>query len=200
MTATIRSGEFSRKTAETEISARVELDGEGKYDIKTGVGFLDHMLEQLTKHSGVNIHLRAVGDIHIDDHHITEDCGIVLGKAFALALGDCKGIARYAHAYIPMDETLTRVTLDISKRPFLVWKVKFTAQKIGAYDTELFQEFFRAFAFACGLTLHVENLYGENSHHIAESCFKGLAKALKFGASVDPRLQDRLPSTKNALG
>lgn len=196
----MRVGEFSRKTAETEISARVNLDGTGVYKITTGVGFLDHMLEQLAKHACVDITLNAKGDTHIDFHHVTEDCGIVLGKAFAAALGDCRGITRYAHAYIPMDETLTRVALDISKRPFLVWKVAFPTHKIGEFDTELFQEFFRAFAFACGLTLHVENLYGENSHHIAESCFKGLARALKAGMAPDPRLQDALPSTKNALG
>ncbi|MFT6072674.1 MAG: imidazoleglycerol-phosphate dehydratase [Alphaproteobacteria bacterium] len=188
-----------RSTAETSITATIKIDGTGRYNIKTEIGFFDHMLEQLSKHSGMDIELVTKGDIHIDFHHSVEDTGIVLGKAFAKALGDCKGIYRYAHSYIPMDETLTRVALDISKRPFLVWKVKFDRDKIGDFDTELFQEFFRAFAFAAGLTLHVENLYGENNHHIAESCFKGLAKALKFAVKIDASQANIIPSTKNML-
>jgi imidazoleglycerol-phosphate dehydratase len=157
------------------------------------------MLEQLSKHSGMDITIVTKGDIHIDYHHSVEDTGIVLGKAFAQAIGDCKGIARYAHSYIPMDETLTRVALDISKRPFLVWKVAFNRDKIGEFDTELFQEFFRAFAFGAGITLHVDNIYGENNHHIAESCFKGLAKALKFAVQIDKTQANTIPSTKNML-
>jgi len=194
-----RTATTQRSTAETSIKASINIDGSGQYTINTGIGFFDHMLEQLSKHSGIDIDLVTKGDIHIDFHHSVEDTGIVLGKAFAEALGDCKGIYRYAHSYIPMDETLTRVALDISKRPFLVWNVQFNRDKIGEFDTELFQEFFRAFAFAGGLTLHVENLYGENNHHIAESCFKALAKALKFAVQIDPSQKHTIPSTKNML-
>ncbi|MEM6603120.1 MAG: imidazoleglycerol-phosphate dehydratase HisB, partial [Pseudomonadota bacterium] len=190
---------FKRATAETQIEASINLDGQGKYDIKTGIGFFDHMLEQLAKHGGFDITLRAEGDLWIDGHHTVEDTGITLGKAFAAALGDCKGITRYASFYIPMDEALTRIALDISKRPFLVWKVAFDRDKIGEFDTELFQEFFRAFAFAAGITMHVENLYGENNHHIAESCFKALARALKDAVTIDEKFKDVIPSTKNAL-
>jgi imidazoleglycerol-phosphate dehydratase len=195
----IRTGTYKRSTAETTIDASIALDGKGHYQIKTEIGFFDHMLEQLSKHSGIDITIHAKGDIHIDYHHTVEDTGIVLGKAFAMAIGDCKGITRYAHSYIPMDETLTRVAIDISKRPFLVWKVNFSRDKIGEFDTELFQEFFRAFAFAAGITMHVENLYGENNHHIAESCFKGLAKALKSAIKIDTQQADVIPSTKDML-
>jgi imidazoleglycerol-phosphate dehydratase len=194
-----RNAIYERKTAETNISASINLDGTGIYNIKTEIGFFDHMLEQLSKHSAMDITISAQGDLWIDGHHTVEDVGIVLGKAFAGAIGDCKGITRYAHAYIPMDETLTRVALDISKRPFLVWKVKFNRDKIGEFDTELFQEFFRAFAFAAGITLHVENIYGENNHHIAESCFKALAYALKQAIFIQERQKDNIPSTKNML-
>lgn len=194
-----RSAKIDRKTSETFIDVDIMIDGTGKYDIQTKIGFFDHMLEQLSKHSGIDLKIIADGDIHIDYHHTVEDTGITLGKAFAKAMGDCKGIYRYAHSYIPMDETLTRVALDISKRPFLVWKVNFNRDKIGDFDTELFQEFFRAFAFGAGITLHVENLYGENNHHIAESCFKGLAKALKFAVQIDPNFKDIIPSTKDVL-
>jgi imidazoleglycerol-phosphate dehydratase len=194
-----RSASIQRSTAETSVDVHLNIDGTGIYNIKTDIGFFDHMLEQLSKHSGMDISVVTKGDIHIDYHHSVEDTGIVLGKAFAQAIGDCKGIYRYAHSYIPMDETLTRVALDISKRPFLVWKVNFNRDKIGDFDTELFQEFFRAFAFGAGITLHIENLYGENNHHIAESCFKGLAKALKFAVKIDTAQQDSIPSTKNIL-
>lgn len=194
-----RTASIQRSTAETSIKVDINLDGTGQYDIKTEIGFFDHMLEQLSKHSGMDITIRTKGDIHIDYHHSVEDTGIVLGKAFSQAIGDCKGINRYAHSYIPMDETLTRVALDISKRPFLVWKVNFNRDKIGEFDTELFQEFFRAFAFAAGITLHVDNLYGENNHHIAESCFKGLAKALKFAIKIDKSQANIIPSTKNII-
>lgn len=195
-----RIASFQRETAETSISVEINLDGTGCYDIKTEIGFFDHMLEQLSKHSGMDITLKAKGDLWIDGHHTVEDVGIVLGKAFSKAIGDCKGIERYAHFYIPMDETLTRICLDISKRPFLVWHVDFSKDKIGTFDTELFQEFFRAFAFSAGLTLHVETLYGENNHHIAESCFKALARALKKAISIDEKMKDTLPTTKNMLG
>jgi imidazoleglycerol-phosphate dehydratase len=194
-----RTASIQRSTAETAISVDINIDGTGQYHIKTEIGFFDHMLEQLSKHSGMDITIVTKGDIHIDYHHSVEDTGIVLGKAFGQAMGDCKGIYRYAHSYIPMDETLTRVALDISKRPFLVWKVNFNRDKIGDFDTELFQEFFRAFAFGAGVTLHVENLYGENNHHIAESCFKGLAKALKFAVQIDATQANSIPSTKNML-
>jgi imidazoleglycerol-phosphate dehydratase len=194
-----RTAQLQRSTAETSISVDINIDGTGRYNIKTEIGFFDHMLEQISKHSGIDIAVVTKGDIHIDYHHSVEDTGIVLGKAFAQAMGDCKGIYRYAHSYIPMDETLTRVALDISKRPFLVWKVNFSRDKIGDFDTELFQEFFRAFAFGAGITLHIENLYGENNHHIAESCFKGLAKALKFAVKIDAAQSNTIPSTKNML-
>jgi len=195
-----RQATFHRQSSETDIQVSVNLDGTGIYKIDTGIGFFTHMLEQLSRHSGIDIELSAKGDIWIDGHHTVEDTGIALGKAFASALGDCKGIERYASFYIPMDETLTRVALDISKRPFLVWKVDFSRDKIGDFDTELFQEFFRAFAFAAGLTLHVETLYGENNHHIAESCFKALARALKQAVKIDERQKDAIPSTKNMFG
>jgi imidazoleglycerol-phosphate dehydratase len=191
-----RTATVARKTKETAITATVDLDGTGAYDIATGVGFLDHMIEQLARHSLIDITLKAEGDRHIDDHHTTEDSGIVLGQAVGRALGDKKGIARYGSAYLPMDETLTRVALDVSGRPFLVWHVEFTRGKIGEMDTELFREWFQAFAQHAGLTLHVETLYGENSHHIAETCYKALARALRQAISLDPRQEGRVPSTK----
>lgn len=194
-----RQATISRKTKETEITATVDLDGSGVADISTGIGFLDHMLEQLARHSMIDITLKAKGDLHIDFHHTTEDAGIVLGQAFAKALGDKKGITRYADVHLPMDETLTRVAVDISGRPYLVWKVEFTKPKLGEMDTELFREWFQAFAQNAGITLHVTNLYGENNHHIAETCYKGLARALRAASEVDPRQQGRVPSTKGTL-
>ncbi|GHF15193.1 imidazoleglycerol-phosphate dehydratase [Kordiimonas sediminis] len=196
----MRTASVARKTNETDISVDLTLDGSGTYDVKTGIGFLDHMLEQLARHSLMDLKVRCEGDLHIDGHHTTEDCGIAIGSAFKKALGDMKGITRYASAYIPMDETLSRVALDISGRPFLVWKVTFPREKIGEMDTELFEEFFRAFAFAAGMTLHVENLYGVNSHHIIESCFKALARAVRTASEIDPRKTDSVPSTKGTLG
>jgi imidazoleglycerol-phosphate dehydratase len=194
-----RRATVSRRTKETAISASVDLDGTGAYDIATGVGFLDHMMEQLARHSLIDITLKAEGDLHIDQHHTTEDAGIVLGQAVAKALGDKHGIARYGSAYLPMDETLTRVALDVSGRPFLVWNVAFTRSKIGEMDTELFREWFQAFAQHAGLTLHVETLHGENSHHIAETCYKALARALRQAIAVDARQKGRVPSTKGQL-
>jgi imidazoleglycerol-phosphate dehydratase len=194
-----RRATVSRKTKETAITASVDLDGTGAYEVATGVGFLDHMIEQLARHSLIDITLKADGDLHIDQHHTTEDSGIALGQAIAKALGEKKGIARYGSAYLPMDETLTRVALDVSGRPFLVWKVEFTRGKIGDMDTELFREWFQAFAQHAGLTLHVETLYGENSHHIAETCYKALARALRQAISLDPRQEGRVPSTKGQL-
>jgi imidazoleglycerol-phosphate dehydratase len=194
-----RQATISRKTKETEITATVDLDGTGAFDISTGVGFLDHMLEQLARHSLIDITLKAKGDLHIDFHHTAEDSGIVLGQAVAKALGDKKGITRYADVHLPMDETLTRVAVDISGRPYLVWNVEFTRAKIGEMDTELFREWFQAFAQNAGITLHVANLYGENNHHIAETCYKGLARALRAASEVDPRQAGRVPSTKGTL-
>ena len=194
-----RQASIERSTKETKIKASVDLDGTGAFDISTGIGFLDHMLEQLSRHSLIDITLKAKGDLHIDFHHTTEDTGIVLGQAVAKALGDKQGIARYASAYLPMDEVLTRVAIDVSGRPHLVWKVAFPTPKIGDMDTELFREWFQAFAMNAGITLHVETLYGANSHHIAETCFKGLARALREAVSIDPRQAGRVPSTKGAL-
>ncbi|MEM9592364.1 MAG: imidazoleglycerol-phosphate dehydratase HisB [Pseudomonadota bacterium] len=194
-----RTATVDRRTKETSISASVNLDGTGAYDVATGVGFLDHMLEQLARHGLFDITLKADGDLHIDQHHTTEDSGIVLGQAFAKALGDKAGITRYGSCYLPMDETLTRVALDVSGRPFLVWKVDFSRSKIGEMDTELFREWFQAFAQNAGITLHVENLYGENNHHVAETCYKALARALRQAVSVDPRQSGRVPSTKGQL-
>lgn len=196
----MRKASVERNTNETQISASVAIDGTGKYDVQTGIGFLDHMMEQLSKHSLIDLTLRAAGDLHIDFHHTTEDSGYVIGEAVLSALGDRKGIERYGHAYIPMDETLTRVSLDFSGRPYLVWKVDFTKPKLGDFDTELFKEWFAAFAQSAGVTLHVENLYGQNNHHIAESCFKGLARALKAATALDPRKEGQVPSTKGTLG
>jgi imidazoleglycerol-phosphate dehydratase len=194
-----RSATIERRTKETAISVTVDLDGTGAYSIATGVGFLDHMIEQLARHSLIDISLQADGDLHIDQHHTTEDSGIVLGQAIAKALGDKQGIARYGAAYLPMDETLTRVAIDVSGRPFLVWNVGFTRSKIGEMDTELFREWFQAFAQHAGITLHVETLYGENSHHIAETCYKALARALRQAVAIDERQGDRVPSTKGQL-
>ena len=195
----MRKAQIKRKTNETDISVAVNLDGKGAYDIETGIGFLDHMLDQLSKHSLIDMSVVAKGDLHIDFHHTTEDSGIVLGQAVAKALGDKQGITRYAGVHLPMDETLTRVALDVSGRPFLVWKVDFTRSKIGEMDTELFREWFQAFAQHAGLTLHVETLYGENSHHIAETCYKALARALRQAIAIDDRQSGRVPSTKGTL-
>ncbi|CAO6132483.1 HisB Imidazoleglycerol-phosphate dehydratase [Candidatus Pelagibacterales bacterium] len=195
----MRIAKVNRKTKETSIEAEVNLDGKGVYNINTGIGFLNHMLEQLSKHSLVDINLKAKGDLHIDLHHTTEDSGIVIGEAIAKALGDKRGIKRYAHAYIPMDETLSRVSLDISNRPYLVWNVKLKVEKLGEMDTELFKEWFQAFSQSAGITLHIENIYGDNSHHIIESCFKGLARALRLALEKDARAGDSLPSTKGIL-
>jgi imidazoleglycerol-phosphate dehydratase len=194
-----RTATIDRQTKETRIKASVNLDGSGNYDIETGIGFLDHMLEQLARHALIDITLKAKGDLHIDFHHTTEDSGIVLGQAFAKAIGEKVGITRYASVHLPMDETLTRVAIDVSGRPFLVWNVNFTQPKIGDMDTELFREWFQAFAQNAGITLHVENLYGLNNHHIAETCFKGLARALRQAVAIDPRQADRVPSTKGTL-
>ncbi|HLI10165.1 MAG TPA: imidazoleglycerol-phosphate dehydratase HisB [Alphaproteobacteria bacterium] len=195
----MRQATVERRTRETEITATVNLDGSGRYDVSTGIGFLDHMLEQLSRHSLIDLALRAKGDLHIDHHHTTEDTGIVIGEAVAKALGARTGIMRYGAALIPMDETLTRVALDASNRPYLVWKVAFTRDKLGNFDTELFKEWFQAFAQNAGVTLHIENLYGENSHHIVESCYKGLARALRQAVEIDPRKADAVPSTKGTL-
>ncbi|MCR6629459.1 MAG: imidazoleglycerol-phosphate dehydratase HisB [Magnetospirillum sp.] len=196
----MRTGTIERKTTETSITVEVDLDGSGRYDVKTGIGFLDHMLEQLSRHSLIDLKVAARGDLHIDAHHTTEDSGIAIGQAVNQALGDRKGIARYGSAYVPMDETLTRVALDLSNRPYLVWKVEFSQDRLGDMDTELFKEWFQAFAGAAGVTLHVETLYGTNNHHIVESCFKALARALRQAVEVDPRKADAVPSTKGVLG
>lgn len=195
----MRKASVERNTKETNITAEINIDGNGKYDISTGIGFLDHMLEQLSKHSLIDINVKAEGDLHIDFHHTTEDSGIALGMAFAKAIGDKAGIRRFGSAYAPMDETLSRVALDFSGRPYLIWNVEFTRDKIGDMDTELFKEWFGAFSGAAGITLHVENLYGQNSHHIIESCFKALAKALRAALEVDERAKDQIPSTKGTL-
>jgi imidazoleglycerol-phosphate dehydratase len=195
-----RRANVERNTRETRIAATVDLDGKGVSDIATGIGFLDHMLDQLARHSLIDLKLKAEGDLHIDFHHTTEDSGYVVGEAVAKALGDRRGIMRWGEAMVPMDETLTRVALDMSNRPYLIWKVKFTRPKLGEMDTELFKEWFQAFAQSAGVTLHVENLYGENNHHIVESCFKGLARALRQAVALDPRRLDAVPSTKGVLG
>jgi imidazoleglycerol-phosphate dehydratase len=196
----VRVATVERNTKETRITGRVDLDGAGTAEISTGIGFLDHMLEQLARHSLIDLSLRADGDLHIDFHHTTEDTGYVVGEAVSRALADRAGITRYGHAVIPMDETLTRVSLDASNRPYLIWKVNFTRPKLGEMDTELFKEWFQAFAQSAGVTLHVENLYGENNHHIVESCFKGLARALRQAVEIDPRRAGAIPSTKGVLG
>ncbi len=196
----MRAGKISRKTKETEIDVSVGLDGTGAAKISTGIGFFDHMLEQLARHSLIDIALAAKGDLHIDQHHTVEDVGIALGQAVREALGDRAGIARYADALLPMDETLTRVAIDVSGRPFLVFKTEFPRAKIGEFDAELVREFFQAFAMNAGITLHVETLYGANAHHISESCFKGLARALRLAVALDPRQNGAIPSTKGSLG
>lgn len=195
----MRQAKLTRKTYETDISVSVDLDGTGKSNIKTGVGFLDHMLDQVARHGMIDIEITANGDLHIDAHHTTEDVGIALGQAIKQALGDKKGIRRYASCDLPMDEALSRAAIDISGRPFLVWRVEFKRDKVGDFDTELFQEWFQAFAMNAGITLHVENVYGDNAHHIAESCFKALARALRDAIEIDPRNADRIPSTKGVL-
>ncbi len=196
----MRTGEIARKTKETEISVKVDLDGKGQNEIATGIGFFDHMLDLLSRHSRIDMQVRAKGDLHVDQHHTTEDVGIALGQAVKKALGDMRGITRYASLYMPMDETLTRVALDVSGRPVLVFKAEFPRAKIGDFDSELVREFFQAFTMNAGLTLHVETLYGENAHHIAESCFKGLARALRIAFSIDPATATEIPSTKGSLG
>jgi imidazoleglycerol-phosphate dehydratase len=195
----MRSATITRETKETRISVTLLLDGAGLADVETGVGFFDHMLDQVARHSLIDLTIRAEGDLHIDQHHTVEDVGIAMGQALAEALGDKRGIARYADCLLPMDETLTRVALDVSGRPFLVFKVDFPTDKIGAFDVQLVREFFQAFAIHAGLTLHIETLHGANSHHIAESCFKGAARALGAAIAIDPRQSQRVPSTKGAL-
>jgi imidazoleglycerol-phosphate dehydratase len=195
----MRRARVERKTRETEISIVVNVDGAGQSSISTGIGFFDHMLDQLARHSLIDMEISAKGDLHIDDHHTVEDVGIALGQAIKTALGDRTGITRYADVVLPMDETLTRVALDVSGRPFLVFRTDFSTDKIGQFDTQLVREFFQAFAMNAGITLHIETLYGFNSHHIAESCFKGVARALRVAADLDPRQQDRVPSTKGTL-
>ena len=194
-----RTATIERSTKETRIRATVDLEGTGAYKVRTGIGFLDHMLEQLARHSLIDIELEADGDLHIDFHHTTEDSGIVLGQAILKALGDKQGITRYASVHLPMDETLTRVAIDVSGRPYLIWKVAFSAPKIGEMDTELFKEWFQAFAQNAGITLHMETLYGDNNHHIAETCYKGLARGLRQAVALDPRQAGRVPSTKGTL-
>ena len=196
---TARSAEVSRKTKETEISVSLHVDGSGKHDIETGVGFFDHMLDQLSRHSLIDMTVRAKGDLHIDDHHTVEDTGIVIGQALSQALGERRGIMRYASLDLAMDETLTRAAIDVSGRPFLVWDVTFSAPKIGTFDTELVREFFQAFAQNAGITLHVTTHYGLNNHHIAETCFKAVARALRMAIEQDPRQQGMIPSTKGTL-
>lgn len=196
----MRSAEIQRTTGETSVFVRLDLDGTGTYDVSTGIGFLDHMLEQLSRHSLIDLVVKAEGDLHIDQHHTTEDTGIAIGEALAKALGDKKGITRFGTAYSPMDETLSRVAMDISGRPFLVWKAEFTTPRLGEMDTELFEHWFASFATAAGITLHVENLYGVNNHHVIESIFKGLARALRQAVEIDPRKSDAIPSTKGTLG
>ncbi|MDE0408276.1 MAG: imidazoleglycerol-phosphate dehydratase HisB [Alphaproteobacteria bacterium] len=195
----MREASIARKTTETEIDVRIRLDGEGRYSVSTGVGFLDHMLEQLARHGLVDLEIAAKGDLHIDAHHTTEDTGIAVGQAVSAALGDRKGIRRYGHAYVPMDEALVRVALDLSNRPYLIWHVEMPTEKLGIMDTELFREWFQAFSQHAGVTLHVECLYGANTHHIVEACFKALARALRTAMEIDPRRSDAVPSTKGSL-
>lgn len=195
----MRSATINRKTAETDISVEIALDGTGRYDNRTGVGFFDHMLDQLARHSLIDMTIRAAGDLHIDDHHTVEDTGIALGQALAQALGDKRGIRRYGECHLPMDDAQVRAALDLSGRPFLVWNVDFPTAKIGAFDTELVREFFQALATHGGITLHVDRLHGLNSHHIAEAAFKAVARALRDAVEIDPRKADAIPSTKGAL-
>jgi len=194
-----RKAKILRKTKETNIAVEVNLDGNGKYQIKTKIGFLDHMLEQLSKHSLIDMKISTKGDTHVDLHHTTEDTGIAIGECIKKALRSSKGIKRYAHALIPMDETLTRVSVDVSNRPYLIWKVKLKVEKLGEMDTELFKEWFQAFSQAAGITLHIENIYGDNSHHIIESSFKGLARSLREALEIDKRIKNKVPSTKGVL-
>ncbi|MDP2803245.1 MAG: imidazoleglycerol-phosphate dehydratase HisB [Phreatobacter sp.] len=195
----MRKGQITRTTRETDITVSVDLDGSGRAEVATGVGFFDHMLDQIARHGMIDISIRAKGDLHIDDHHTVEDVGIALGQAVRQALGDMKGITRYADVHLPMDETLTRVAVDVSGRPFLVFRTEFLRHKIGTFDTELVREFFQAFAMNAGITLHVETLYGDNAHHVAESCFKGLARALRAAVTIDARRANEIPSTKGVL-
>jgi len=195
----MRKAEIARDTTETKIKVAVDLDGTGRYDVKTGIGFLDHMLEQLSRHSLMDITVRADGDTHIDLHHTTEDVGIALGQAIGKALGERKGITRYASIDLPMDEVCTRASVDVSGRPHLIWKVAFQTPKVGDFDTELFREFFQALAQNAGITLHIVNLYGDNSHHVAETCFKAAARAFRTAFAIDPRTKDAIPSTKGTL-
>jgi imidazoleglycerol-phosphate dehydratase len=195
----MRSARVARRTNETDVSVSLALDGSGAAKIATGIGFLDHMLELFARHALVDLEVQVTGDLHVDQHHTAEDTGIALGEALAKALGDKRGIVRYASLELPMDETLTRVAIDVSGRPFLVFRTEFPTEKVGGFDTELVREFFQAFAMNAGLTLHVETLYGLNSHHIAESCFKGLARALRRAVAIDPREGERVPSTKGSL-
>ena len=195
----MRSAAIQRKTGETDIAVSIALDGTGEAKVASGVGFLDHMLTLFARHALFDISVTCKGDLEVDQHHSVEDIGIALGQAFKQALGDKKGITRYAHSYLPMDETLSRVAVDVSGRPFLIFKADFPREKIGEFDTELVREWFQAFAINAGITLHVETLYGENAHHIAESCYKGLARALRAAVSIDPREEGRVPSTKGTL-
>ena len=194
-----RKAKIVRKTKETNITVEANIDGKGLYKIDTKIGFLNHMLEQLSKHSLIDLKIIAKGDTHIDLHHTTEDVGIALGECIRKALGSAKGIKRFAHSFVPMDETLTRVSLDVSNRPYLIWRVKLKVEKLGEMDTELFKEWFQAFSQATGITLHVENIYGDNSHHIIESCFKALAKSLREALEIDKRAKNKVPSTKGKL-
>ena len=194
-----RKAKINRKTKETSIAVEANLDGKGSYKIDTKIGFLNHMLEQLSKHSLIDLKLIAKGDTHIDLHHTTEDTGIAIGECIKKALRSSRGIKRYAHALIPMDETLTRVAIDVSNRPYLIWKVKLKVEKLGEMDTELFKEWFQAFSQSAGITLHIENIYGDNSHHIIESCYKGLARSLRAALEMDPRNKKSIPSTKGSL-
>jgi len=194
-----RKAKINRKTKETNIVVEVNIDGKGSYKIDTRIGFLNHMLEQLSKHSLIDLKITSKEDTHIDLHHTTEDTGIAIGECIKKALQSSKGIKRYAHALIPMDETLTRVSIDVSNRPYLIWKVNLKVEKLGEMDTELFKEWFQAFSQAAGITLHVENVYGDNSHHIIESCFKGLARSLREALEIDRRVKNKIPSTKGVL-
>ena len=195
----MRTATINRTTNETDIALSINLDGTGSYKIDTGIGFLDHMIDQLSRHSLIDMDIKAKGDLYIDCHHTAEDVGIALGQAFKQALGDKKGISRYADVHLPMDECMTRAAVDVSGRPFFVWDVTFTRDKVGDFDTELFEEFFNAFAINAGITLHIANLYGTNNHHIAESCFKAVARTLRKAVELDPRQADRVPSTKGTL-
>jgi imidazoleglycerol-phosphate dehydratase len=195
-----RTARIARQTKETDIQVAIDLDGSGRSAVATGIGYLDHMLDLMARHSRIDIEVKAKGDQHIDHHHTTEDVGIALGQAVKQALGDMKGITRYADVHLPMDEALARIAIDISGRPFLVFRAQFTRDKIGTFDTELVQEWFQAFAMNAGITLHAEVLYGSNDHHISEACFKGLARALRVATSIDPRAKDEVPSTKGSLG